>query len=194
VRRTSGDRRTALAQAALRVLASAGTRGLTHRAVDEEAGVVQGSVNYYAATRAALLEMAAAELFATDAGILFTVLAPLRTLAPDRSLAQIIEPLVDFVETMTSDDHRYLVLARFELLGESTRSPHLDEVFTQNRAAFIAVTRSLAEAGGCQTPDDHADVLTMMIDALIFRQAVVGPGRLDREQLASALARIVTSC
>ena len=43
-----GNRRAALAEAAIAVLARDGGRGLTHRAVDREAGFPEGTAkNYY---------------------------------------------------------------------------------------------------------------------------------------------------
>ena len=44
-----GGRRAELADAALRVVAREGSRGLTHRAVDEEAGVPTGTASLFTA-------------------------------------------------------------------------------------------------------------------------------------------------
>ncbi|HEY0694282.1 MAG TPA: TetR family transcriptional regulator, partial [Kribbella sp.] len=49
------DRRAAIADAAIRLVATRGLRGLTHRAVDAEAGLPPGSTSYYLRTRDALL-------------------------------------------------------------------------------------------------------------------------------------------
>ncbi|MEV4493367.1 TetR family transcriptional regulator [Micromonospora coxensis] len=49
------ERRAALADAGLRVLAATGARGLTHRAVDAEAGVPVGTASNYFRSRDALL-------------------------------------------------------------------------------------------------------------------------------------------
>ncbi|GGL98090.1 MULTISPECIES: TetR/AcrR family transcriptional regulator [Micromonospora] len=49
------QRRAALADAGLRVLAATGARGLTHRAVDAEAGVPVGTASNYFRSRDALL-------------------------------------------------------------------------------------------------------------------------------------------
>ena len=50
------DRRTEILDAALRVLAEHGMRGLTHRAVDAAAGIAPGSTSYYFRSRSALVE------------------------------------------------------------------------------------------------------------------------------------------
>ena len=49
------DRRRALADAGLEVLADTGARGLTHRAVDRAAGVPVGTTTNYFRSRSALL-------------------------------------------------------------------------------------------------------------------------------------------
>jgi AcrR family transcriptional regulator len=60
-----------IADAALALLAERGMRGLTHRAVDETAGLPQGSTSNYARTRQALLEAAVRRLADREAKVLF---------------------------------------------------------------------------------------------------------------------------
>src|SRR4051812_48287885 len=50
-------RRDDLAQAGVRLIARGGIRALTHRAVDEEAGLPAGSTSYYARTRRELTRL-----------------------------------------------------------------------------------------------------------------------------------------
>ena len=57
------QRRDLLADAGLRVLATAGARGLTHRAVDREAGVPAGTASNYFRSRDALLNGLAERIF-----------------------------------------------------------------------------------------------------------------------------------
>src|SRR5690606_34471909 len=56
------ERRKSILEAATRVLSQHGLRGLTHRAVDREAGVPQGTTSYHASTRQALLELVVEQL------------------------------------------------------------------------------------------------------------------------------------
>ena len=58
------QRRDLLADAGLLVLARAGARGLTHRAVDQEAGVPVGTASNYFRTRDALFGGLAERIFA----------------------------------------------------------------------------------------------------------------------------------
>lgn len=57
-----GSRRALLGDAAIAILAREGGRGLTHRAVDREAEVPQGTTKNYFPTRESLLEAAAARM------------------------------------------------------------------------------------------------------------------------------------
>lgn len=62
------DRRTVLADAAIGVLADAGVRGLTHRAVDAAAGLPVGTTSAYLRTRQALLTALVRRLVELDQG------------------------------------------------------------------------------------------------------------------------------
>jgi len=55
-KRDGDERRRELCDAAIRVLAEQGSRGLTHQQVDRAAGVPDGTTSYYYRTRAALLQ------------------------------------------------------------------------------------------------------------------------------------------
>jgi len=54
----AAERRERIADAVISVLAERGSRGLTHRAVDEVAGLPTDSTSYYFRTRAELLAAA----------------------------------------------------------------------------------------------------------------------------------------
>src|SRR4051794_17968015 len=104
------ERRTLLADAGLRVLAAAGARGLTHRAVDAEAGVPTGTASNYFPSRAALLAALAERIFdrmAPDPA----VLADLGAREP--SLALVTDYLRYIVERTTREPD--LTRALFEL-------------------------------------------------------------------------------
>ncbi|MDO3686851.1 TetR/AcrR family transcriptional regulator [Micromonospora sp. C28ISP2-4] len=123
------ERRTLLADAGLRVLADAGARGLTHRAVDAEAAVPTGTTSNYFPSRAALLAGLAERIFdriAPDPA----VLADLGRREP--SLALMTDYLRDIVARTTREPG--LTRALFELRLEAARRPEL-------RAALGGVLR-----------------------------------------------------
>ena len=60
------DRQDAIADAAIHLVATRGLRGLTHRAVDAEAGLPPGSTSYYLRTRNALLTACVQRMLGRD--------------------------------------------------------------------------------------------------------------------------------
>src|SRR3954447_21985523 len=62
----SSARARQVGDAAIAVLAEHGARGLTHRAVDQAAGLPPGTTSNYARTRAALLTLALARIDELD--------------------------------------------------------------------------------------------------------------------------------
>ncbi len=117
------DRRRALTDAGLRVLAENGARGLTHRAVDTEAAVPIGTTSNYFRSRDALLGALGErimERFAPDEA----VLAGLRTREANREL--FVDYLRYIVERTTREPE--LTRALIELRLEAARRPGLAEI------------------------------------------------------------------
>ncbi|MFI7080453.1 TetR/AcrR family transcriptional regulator [Micromonospora sp. NPDC049903] len=117
------ERRAALADAGLRVLAAQGARGLTHRAVDTEAGVPVGTASNYFRSRDALLGALGErifERFAPDE----TVVAGLAAREPSTAL------LTDYVRYIVERTTRQPELTRalIELRLEATRRPDLARI------------------------------------------------------------------
>lgn len=114
------ERRSALADAGLTVLARHGARGLTHRAVDTVAGVPTGTTSNYFRSRAALLEGLVArigERLAPEP----EVLATLGARRASRALFR--DYLHDIVRRLTGN--REVALALFELRLEAARRPEV---------------------------------------------------------------------
>ena len=80
------DRRRDLADAGLSVLAREGARGLTHRAVDHEAGVPTGTASNYFRSRDALIAALVERIGQRLAPDPATLPAPLAALARERDL------------------------------------------------------------------------------------------------------------
>ena len=126
------DRRAALADAGIRVLAQAGARGLTHRAVDAEAGTPRGTASNYFPTRDALI----AELVNRIGERLRPdpeLLASRQAQPPSRAL--FAEHLRDVIARLSADPD--VSLALFELRLEAARRPAVAEALgAWRRAAF----------------------------------------------------------
>ncbi|MFI6449557.1 TetR/AcrR family transcriptional regulator [Kitasatospora sp. NPDC050543] len=151
------DRRDRLRDAAIEVLAEAGGRGLTHRAVDTAADVPPGTTKNYFPTRDALLAAVAercVELYRDVPG-------PAPT---DRAgLAAMLRALLENV----AGPGRARMLAYLELRAEAARRPRLGAVLdTVAIADFTAFERAQRAAGLPVTPQGAATV-TLALHAAI---------------------------
>ncbi|GAA5068518.1 TetR/AcrR family transcriptional regulator [Nocardia callitridis] len=188
----TAERRRTIADAALRVLATAGPRGLTHRAVDAEAGLKPGAVNYHAPSKSRLLDLAVERLFDLDIDTAATTLLLPETTPPNPETMS--EALVGFVREMTAPEHVYRVRARHELLAEALRNPRLHQLFAAQRAAFVHYAGQLLTRMGCPSATPHADLLVVFIDSLLTRQAMITAEPLTVPTLRTAAQRHLRSC
>lgn len=165
------DRRRRIAEAALELLAREGARGLTHRSVDRELALPDGSTSYYYPTRAALL-LAAAEL-----------LVELDLLDVEAS-GKGLEGVAELVERWLSPAQRTRSLARVELLLTAARDPAF-QFMHKARERFIQYA---ARADTSAEARVTGMALIALADGLLLHGLVAG--KLDRDELRRALERI----
>lgn len=156
-------RRSALADAGITVLARDGSRGLTHRAIDAEAGVPLGTTSNYFRSRelliAGLIERIGIRLSPTADDLAKRESAP-----PTREL--FADYVRDIVRRLTA--HRDVTLALFELRLEVARRPELAPAFRDwQRTAFDADVAFNAAAG---LPGGRREIALFhyAIDGLVF--------------------------
>ncbi|MFD9304847.1 TetR/AcrR family transcriptional regulator [Streptomyces sp. NPDC060048] len=157
------DRRDLIADAAIGTVASAGLRGLTHRAVDAAAGLPAGSTSYYFRTRAALISAC------------YLRLAALSVADVDRWEADHGRPDRDSAaDAMAALLHHWLTaardrqLARFELSLEATRRPELRADLRTAGLAARDRAATLLAALGAPRPTQAADLLVAWTDGLLY--------------------------
>lgn len=168
------SRRVQLLDAAIRVLAAHGLRGLTHRAVQQEAGLPHGSVTYYFKTRDQLVYGVIdrmTELERRQAGEVADEL--LRTMAvhpfrPD--YPRIAELTHEWWST--SRDRQ---LARYEMQLAGTREPAIQEAMNRSAREFWKLTELVALATGSQDAANDGEVLLAFIDGMMFHFLVHAP-------------------
>ncbi|MBL1083000.1 TetR/AcrR family transcriptional regulator [Streptomyces actinomycinicus] len=161
---TPGPSRADLvADTALALLAERGMRGLTHRAVDEAAGLAQGSTSNVARTRQALLELAVRRHAEREARVLAVEGMP----DPSGGLDALAEGLALAVHRSLTDN-RDLLIARYELALEATRRPELRAFYDRTGAVFREQLAALLTAAGSADPDRHVLSLVAWADGLMF--------------------------
>ncbi|MEU1078663.1 TetR/AcrR family transcriptional regulator [Streptomyces sp. NPDC005908] len=163
VRTAAGARADLVADTALALLADRGMRGLTHRAVDEAAGLPQGATSNVARTRQALLELAVRRLADREARVL-----ALHEMPDPREGTNALLDALALATHRALTRHRDLTLARYELALEATRRPELRTYFDAAGARFRDQLTALVTGLGSTAPERHALSLTAWADGLMF--------------------------
>ncbi|WP_410643040.1 TetR/AcrR family transcriptional regulator [Amycolatopsis sp. lyj-346] len=129
--RRNPERRAALLDAAIEVLAGEGARGLTFRAVDQQAGMPVGTASNYFASRDEILNHAGERVYErlVDEEVIADGLAGPRD--PAR-VTELMHALVDRVAAFPTG-----FLALLELRLEATRRPELRDVLTRRIRADV---------------------------------------------------------
>lgn len=163
--------REALLRATVRVVAKEGLRGLTYRAVANEAGVTHGMVSYHFGTRDALMLAAFREQARSH-----DALARLATGSGE--ISAIGSHIPETVQS-ANEEERY----QYEMILEALRQPkYLDEVRILYRQ-FLAVLEDELELAGVDEPKVLARVVFAALDGLILQQLITG----DSEATADSI-------
>lgn len=177
------DRRTVLADAAIGVLADAGVRGLTHRAVDAAAGLPVGTTSAYLRTRQALLTALVRRLVELDQG----ELQALGERAAIRSADELVQNMGELMRHRLTGEGRRRSLARYACAVESVRDPELREILVPRENAGRAVVRTFLAEQGVADPDGRTATLLACIDGLVFDR-LVGGGETGADELQGLVA------
>jgi AcrR family transcriptional regulator len=157
------DRRSALADAGLRLLREVGSRGLTFRAVDAEAGVPIGTASNYYDDRDAMFAALADRIFERlqpDPAFL----ARMADLPPTReAFRQYIHDI--WRRIATNGD---LWLALMELRLEGTRRAWLGEAITAKLRENFAMNVAFNEARGLPGGAEEVALLVYAMDGLLL--------------------------
>lgn len=156
-----GSGREALLEATITVVANKGMRGLTFRAVAEEAKVNNSLIAHHFGTRDGLIEAAfdwAIETSIQDSGI--------ESFANDRDA--FTETLLKLLSTDAEQKHEVF---QYEMLLESRRNPELaPKVLGLYRRFSIALAKSLAEAQAERFNEDRAAYTFAALDGLVIQR------------------------
>lgn len=162
------DRRSALGDAAVTVLARQGARGLTHRAVDRAAGVAPGTTSNYFRTRQALLEGVVRRIAARLAPDP-RVVARLAEAVPDR--ASYAAHLRDVVRRLLADPD--VALAWWEVRLESARQPWVAELVADTVGTWFAQDLAHQRASGLPGGPAEVALLHYAVDGLVLDRLTV---------------------
>lgn len=205
-------RRRALADAVIEVLGTAGIHKLSHRAVDERAGLPAGTAaNYFprrddllsaAAERVAELhvaEMTAADRAAADRNAADESTADLsiagRPASAPASAASAADMLAALLGASLHDAatrNRTRYLAAYELALESTRQPGLAEAMSLLGAAAFGTTLAEHRILGLPTTPEQVQALIALYNGTLLTLVVAPPDAVTPEATL-ALARCLVT-
>ncbi|OEU94448.1 TetR family transcriptional regulator [Streptomyces abyssalis] len=152
-----------IADAAIALLAERGLRALTHRAVDEAAGLPQGSTSNHARTRAALIEAAVRRLAVRESQVI-----ALDEMPTGKDTAELADGLALAVHRYLTRDPS-LLLARYELALEIARRPGLREMYVHTgTSAFREPLVAMLRRAGSSEPERHTLSLVAWCDGMLF--------------------------
>ncbi|MET8746592.1 TetR family transcriptional regulator [Streptomyces sp. NPDC004728] len=189
--RRNDERRAALVDAAIEVLAKEGARGLTFRAVDAEAAVPVGTASNYFANRDDLLTQAGARVYERLQPDEATIERQRASVPGRESYKVLMHELVGRISAFRTG-----YLALLELRLEATRRPELRAVLTERVRADVDANVAYHEQSGLPGDATAVRLLYLAFNWLIVEQLTL-PGVFsdaEREQLVeAAVERIVTS-
>lgn len=181
-------RRRALLDAAVAVTARSGLRGLTHRAVDREAGLPEGSTSAYLRTRAALLGELAAYVAARAGADVEALAGGLGACTGDDEAVELTTQL--FLRWLEQPD---LLLVRLDLTVDASRDPAVQASLAASRARLVALVASvLAEREPGDPPADEvpAESLVAALDGVLLA-ALLKPPRERQAFVRAALGLLM---
>lgn len=179
----------AIADAALGLLAERGMRGLTHRAVDEAAGLPQGSTSNRARTRSALLEVAVRRLAARE----LELLGGDALGSAEPTSAEGLAALLAAALHRSLTEGRELARARFELALEAARRPELRTAYDAEGRGFRELLRALLAGVDAPEPERQSQSLVSWCEGTLF-YAITGASAAappTEEQLRTGAAEVL---
>ncbi len=159
------------------LIAARGLRGLTHRAVDEAAGLPPGSTSYHARTRARLVEIALQHLADTEIRETGPAIQNLPAASRPEAIDMVAELSADFLHTAMVRDTEH-TLARFELALEANRRPELRRTYNRIGSGLRETVTAVLRGLGSPAPERHARTMIAWMDGVLF-DSLAGSGSAD---------------
>jgi DNA-binding transcriptional regulator YbjK len=183
----SVDRRTAILDAAIEILADKGSKGLTHRAIDRHLGIPLGSTGAYHRTREALITATAKRVLELDQQAVEAVQSQM----PDPK--NLPEFLAGIVMSARAPKHRSRHLARYVVLGLAAKDRRLQGTMVQSRAAYTEIGEDLLRSAGFVEPEVAGATLGMFMNGLISDLVNYDHPLLTPDQVLDRIKRFLSS-
>lgn len=182
--RANPERRQALLDASIEVLARDGARGLTFRAVDKEAGVPAGTASNYFSNRDELLVQVGHRYYER--------LIPGEDVVAQSRQRQTRESMIDLMTEVIErvSGFRSGYLAVLELRLEATRRPELQALLTERVRADLDFNVANYRESGLPGGEDAVVLLYLALNWLILERLTL-PGIFDEKRAAELVRTAV---
>jgi DNA-binding transcriptional regulator YbjK len=154
--------RARVLDAAIELLGTQGLKALTHRRIDEKAGLPPGSTSNYYRTRDGLLRGAAEAILERELAGMQATFAP-------RSVEELLVALVALMDR-TTVDQRTLTSARLVLFMEASHNPALGETLGRGRATLETALRQVLHDLGVSDTVTPARTIMACAEGLILHR------------------------
>lgn len=162
--RQRAERRAAIIDAAVQIIATRGLGAVTHRAVAREAKVPLAATTYYFASKEEILREALESLSAAEVERLEKLADSIADLASrDEAGIALSAALVP-----DSQEAPRAWLAQFEIYLEAARNPALRPAVEQRRQAFVNLAETALRAAGAPDPERRAELGVAGINGILF--------------------------
>jgi TetR/AcrR family transcriptional regulator, regulator of biofilm formation and stress response len=158
------ERRGAIIDAAVRIIATRGLPALTHRAVAREARVPLAATTYYFASKDEIVREALEELARVEVERLAELARRIREIESTGELGNLVEAAL-FPDPQEAEQRW---LAQFEIYLEAARNPALRPAIEHWRAAFVEVAESALRVAGAPDPERRAQLAVAGMNGLLM--------------------------
>jgi DNA-binding transcriptional regulator YbjK len=181
-------RRNVLADAAIEILGTAGIHKLSHRAVDEQAGLPPGTASNYFPRRDDLLAAAASRIAELQVARMAQADSEIAGPIGLEQLAELIGE--DLYQSATKDRTRSLAV--YELALEASRPSGLAQAMTGLWADSLAATISEHRALGLPTSPEQAQALMTLYGGTLLTLVTAPPEAVTRPWVMTLARSLVT--
>ncbi|TWE12067.1 TetR/AcrR family transcriptional regulator [Rudaeicoccus suwonensis] len=162
----SQARQEHLLQSSIAVVGSGGLRGLTHRAVDREADLPEGTCSVYFRTRLALLTALTNFVAAQLTGDVLQMGDALPEPQPDGDPGDAIVAAIDMLQRWAQDPA--LMITMCELALEAARTPSLRDPIVTWRQHLTDAVEAIVRRGCRTEPRRRAEAIVASIDGVML--------------------------
>ncbi|QBF45138.1 TetR/AcrR family transcriptional regulator [Janibacter limosus] len=184
---TLSPRMRLILESATKVVAAGGMRGLTHRAVDAEAGLSQGSTSGYLRTRLALVS-ALAEFIA--AGLIDSVEELAGEQQAGEPVATVVEHALDLFAGWLREPEA--LLAKAELAQEAMRQPEVAEALEPARLRIEGIVGQILVRAGVGDVQTSAQAIIAAMEG-VLASALAKPTAEREAYVREVGKRIITA-